>query len=255
MNYLAHYDRLIDRARDRQIDGYSERHHVVPRCMGGGNEKTNLVRLTAEEHYVAHQLLVKMNPDVPELAGAAMWMSKRCTGNKAYGWLRRRHAAAAGVRMTGHRYWVGRKHTDEWKAKMSALRTGTTMSAEAVEKMAAGHRGKKLSAWHISRIVSANRKPKSPEHRAKIAAAHMGMKLTSEACRKISEANRGRIVTPETRAKMSALKRGKKRGQYVTSRQVVDPIPSSPIDSSAPAIDQSVCVSVRPIASVTARPS
>ena len=64
MNYRRHYDRLIERARNRVLSGYVERHHVLPRCMGGGNESSNLVQLTAEEHYVAHQLLHKMHPDV-----------------------------------------------------------------------------------------------------------------------------------------------------------------------------------------------
>ena len=64
MNYSAHYDRLIARARSQTLVGYHEQHHVVPKCMGGGNELANLVNLTAEEHYVAHQLLVKMYPEV-----------------------------------------------------------------------------------------------------------------------------------------------------------------------------------------------
>ena len=38
MNYFDHYDRLIARARTRVLEGYRERHHVLPRCMGGSNE-------------------------------------------------------------------------------------------------------------------------------------------------------------------------------------------------------------------------
>ena len=77
MNYSAHYNRLIERARSRVLDGYSERHHVIPRCMGGGNDPSNLVRLTPEEHFVAHQLLVKMNPHNRRLDRAAFLMSTR----------------------------------------------------------------------------------------------------------------------------------------------------------------------------------
>lgn len=39
--------------------GYTERHHILPRCFGGTNEKINLVRLTAREHLIAHLLLTK----------------------------------------------------------------------------------------------------------------------------------------------------------------------------------------------------
>lgn len=32
-------------------------HHIVPRHMGGGNERSNLVKLTVEEHAEAHRVL------------------------------------------------------------------------------------------------------------------------------------------------------------------------------------------------------
>lgn len=38
---------------------YSEKHHITPRALGGGNEKDNIVRLTFREHFVAHWLLPK----------------------------------------------------------------------------------------------------------------------------------------------------------------------------------------------------
>ncbi len=89
MNYAAHYDRLIVRARLRVLSGYVERHHVVPKCVGGNNEQSNIVRLTADEYFVAHQLLVKMYPDNRKLAIAAWWMGGR---RRAYVWLRQRHS-------------------------------------------------------------------------------------------------------------------------------------------------------------------
>lgn len=63
MNYSKHYDNLISRAKARVLDGYKERHHVVPKCMGGDNSPKNLVDLTPEEHFLAHQLLVRMHPE------------------------------------------------------------------------------------------------------------------------------------------------------------------------------------------------
>src|ERR1700761_6367406 len=97
MDYRKHYDRLIERARSRTVDGYTERHHVIPRCLGGSDASENLVRLTAEEHYLAHLLLVRLNPGVHGLVLAVMQMSGRSgptvrRSNKFYGWLRRRHS-------------------------------------------------------------------------------------------------------------------------------------------------------------------
>lgn len=99
MDYRKHYDVLIERARNRIISGYVEIHHVVPRCMGGGDERSNLVQLTPEEHFVAHQLLCKVHPKVKGLAFALQLMTatdrhKNRARNKLYGWIRRRYSLA-----------------------------------------------------------------------------------------------------------------------------------------------------------------
>ena len=73
MNYQKHYNKLINRARSRILDYYCESHHIVPVCMGG--KGTEEVLLTPEEHYVAHQLLVKMYPNNSRLIYAANMMS------------------------------------------------------------------------------------------------------------------------------------------------------------------------------------
>lgn len=96
MNYSRHYSLLINRAVGRTLEGYIEKHHVLPRCMGGSDEPENLVRLTAREHFVAHQLLVKMYPGVGKLIFAVMVMTSDPhgyrVGNRRYGWLRERHS-------------------------------------------------------------------------------------------------------------------------------------------------------------------
>jgi hypothetical protein len=60
--------------------------------MGGSDSSTNIVYLTPEEHYTAHQLLVKIYPNEDKLVYAALMM---CIGhsrnNKKYGWLKRRY--------------------------------------------------------------------------------------------------------------------------------------------------------------------
>jgi hypothetical protein len=95
MNYQNIYDSLIRRAKTRSLVGYSETHHIVPKCMGGNDDKHNLVELTPEEHYLAHQLLVKIHPNNFKLAFAAnaMCINNDLSGrscNKLFGWLRRR---------------------------------------------------------------------------------------------------------------------------------------------------------------------
>lgn len=61
--YSKWYHTLIVRAKTRVFSGkpagYHE-HHILPKCLGGGNEAENLCLLTYREHLVAHMLLVKM---------------------------------------------------------------------------------------------------------------------------------------------------------------------------------------------------
>ena len=56
--YLA----IVQRAEERTPEGYVERHHIVPKCMGGSNDATNIVALTAREHFICHLLLIRMSP-------------------------------------------------------------------------------------------------------------------------------------------------------------------------------------------------
>lgn len=68
MNYQLTYDALIHRAKLRAITGYTERHHIVPKCLGGDDHSGNLVNLTAKEHFVAHHLLFRIHPHNSKLA-------------------------------------------------------------------------------------------------------------------------------------------------------------------------------------------
>jgi len=62
--YTKWYFHLVQEAMDRNLskssDVYLEEHHIIPKSLGGSDNKDNLVLLTAREHYVAHRLLVKM---------------------------------------------------------------------------------------------------------------------------------------------------------------------------------------------------
>ena len=101
MNYSKIYDRLIDNARSRATTGYKESHHIVPRCLGGSDSKDNLVNLTPEEHYLAHQLLVRIYPKDHKLVYAANAMIQNRPSNKMYGWLRRRYSKVVSERQRG----------------------------------------------------------------------------------------------------------------------------------------------------------
>jgi hypothetical protein len=103
MNYKKIYDNLIDRGRSRDfpLSEYGENHHILPRCLGGNDDCINIVRLTPEEHYVAHQLLCKIHPTNHSLIKAAVMMIPNRPTNKMYGWLKRRFSEVQSLAITG----------------------------------------------------------------------------------------------------------------------------------------------------------
>lgn len=58
--YKKWYYQIIDRSNNRCINGYTEKHHIIPKSLGGSNSKDNLAILTAREHFICHWLLTKM---------------------------------------------------------------------------------------------------------------------------------------------------------------------------------------------------
>ena len=60
MNYARTYYRIIEHRLNNPYPGYTEKHHIIPRSLGGSDSVDNLVKLTAREHFLCHWLLVKM---------------------------------------------------------------------------------------------------------------------------------------------------------------------------------------------------
>lgn len=58
--YSKLYYKITSNAKQRITEGYTETHHIIPQSLGGGNDKENLVELTAREHFICHWLLIKM---------------------------------------------------------------------------------------------------------------------------------------------------------------------------------------------------
>lgn len=141
MDYKAAYDRLVQMARQRAcVDGYSEKHHILPRCLGGSNAKDNLVVLTAEEHFLAHQLLVKINPGhrglVLALDKMTLQHNSKKRNNKAYGWIRRKVYEAVSERMKKNNPMLSeesRKKVSEAKKKITGANHHLSKAVECVE--------------------------------------------------------------------------------------------------------------------------
>lgn len=204
MNYQKIYNDIIARGKRTIIHGYFERHHIVPKCLGGSNDCTNIVELTPEEHYVCHQLLVKIYPASQELLCAAMFMAgesklnSRPT-NKMYGWLKKRLSEA---RSGSGNPMYGKKHTPESIEKIR----------EAGRKECKQSTKDKISASNSGKV-------RTDEQRRTISDAHKGIKPSLESRLKNSQANLGaknhfygKKHSEETKRKISETKRLKKNG-------------------------------------------
>jgi hypothetical protein len=106
MNYSRIYAAFIAsrRANPPASKEYVEVHHIVPRCMGGGDEPGNLIRLRPDDHFFAHLLLAKAYRTA-DLWAACVVMADFYNANgriacvlrarRAYGMARRSWAALA----------------------------------------------------------------------------------------------------------------------------------------------------------------
>lgn len=58
MNYKRTYNSIVENRINTPFIGYTENHHILPKSLGGSDDKTNIGRLSAKEHFICHHLLV-----------------------------------------------------------------------------------------------------------------------------------------------------------------------------------------------------
>lgn len=187
MNYTKIYNvynALIEKARQRVLDIYTESHHIIPRCMGGSDDLSNLVNLTPEEHYVAHQLLVKMYPNNASLVFAAHMMGCTRSTNKLYGWLRRKYSEEKSKTLKGKPpNNKGKKLSEETKRKIGIASSKRKHSEETKKKISESHIGNQYGVGNKSRT---GQKQSDEEKRKKSIALrgennpNYGVKYTAE---------------------------------------------------------------------------
>lgn len=164
MDYLKIYNSLIESAIiNPKPDTYKETHHIVPKCMGGENNKENLVKLTAKQHFIAHWLLYKIYK-TSKLAHA--WYSmcrigkgqdQRRINSKYFSYAAKCRSKVLSEDMCGsNNRFYGKKHTEKTCLILA-------------EKASKQWKGVPKTKEHSDKISEALRnKPKSKEHREKL---------------------------------------------------------------------------------------
>jgi len=140
VNYEKVYNEIVERGKSRSLDGYTEKHHIIPKCMGGNNETENIVELTAKEHFICHKLLAEIYPKVTKLHFAIWTMATNSTrfgrdiniGSREYNRLREEFAKVSSKMNSG------RKWSEEAK-KLWSIKKKEIITDETKEKISRNH--------------------------------------------------------------------------------------------------------------------
>lgn len=246
--YTTWYYSIINTAKNRTKDGYTERHHIIPKSLGGTNAKDNLVHLTAREHFICHRLLTKMTTGEHKMKMVhAVWNMVRSSktqqrykiNSKVYEFLKQQKSQAMmgeNNPMYGKLPWhAGKVMSDEYKQQASERNLGEKNpfygqhhSAETKAKISAAtknrvpwNKGKTHSAETKAKM-SADRKGRTPwnkgltgtfthsdEARAKMSASQKGRVFSDEHRLKLSLAQKGKPKSEETKRKLSEINKAK----------------------------------------------
>lgn len=188
MNYEKIYNQIVERAKNRVLDCYTERHHIIPRCMGGGDEKENLVNLTAREHFICHRLLVQIHPSNNKLKFALWAMCNMKSKRQS-------------------RYTPSSRIYESIKIEVIQLlsdkKKGVKLSEEHKRKTSETLKGRKRPQEVIDKIVKTRKENGGWKHSNETRKKMTGRKLSDETRKKISEAIIKRNSSPEFRKKLS----------------------------------------------------
>ena len=190
--YYKWYKELISK-QNRSLECYTERHHIIPKSMGGKDTNENLVVLTAREHYISHLLLTK------------------CVEKKYRGKMLHAYVMMAKVKDSNQKrfYKINSRIFETRKLESNKLKREYRHTKEARE--------------NISKNLKGIPKPEfTEEHKKNISKGHKGqnawnkglsgmVKYSDETKEKMSKSAKGRIVSEETRKKLSVSNKGKVR--------------------------------------------
>lgn len=240
MDYLKHYNRLIARGKLRgwtkeTAPCYTEYHHIIPRCVETNESGENKVLLTAEEHFLAHQLLIKIYEGTRYygyLVTAASLMTAASEGqirnNKMFGWIRSRMAIAKTKEYLSPE--TRKKMSENSKRENLSLETRRRISESKKKENLSEETRRKISEAASKRTPPMTGKKHSVDSRQKMSNSHskenlsaetrkkmsesmkgnknaLGYKHSEESKLKMSESSRKENLSPETRKKMSESSR------------------------------------------------
>lgn len=182
--YNRWYYDIINRAKSRVLDSYTEKHHIIPKSLGGSNNLENLVALTAREHFICHWLLTKMVDNKKHKY--QMWNAFSCM--------------------------LYRENTNQKRYRVSS-RVFENIKSVGAKTKSERFAGENNPMYGRKGILSPHYgKKKSAEHIANLSKSHKGQVRTAEARAKQSATTKGRTQTQEHIEKRKCV--GSKNGRF-----------------------------------------
>jgi hypothetical protein len=176
------YIKLINSRLLRPIVKTGEWHHIVPRSFNGSNERTNLIKLTFREHFVAHLLLSK------SFVGR-----KRHKMGKAIGRMTQKSKKIGYKVLSSAQFDLARSLrleaikgiplSEAHRKKLSESMTGVRKSETHVQNMRIAQRNRDVNPFQRAVEVSAEMRrgiSLEPEHRKKVSEALTGVQKSEE---------------------------------------------------------------------------
>lgn len=190
--YFAIVNKSFYENRKRSDDQIYEEHHIIPKSLGGSNDKSNLVLLTPKEHYLCHRLLPKMvvHKQHYQKMVYAMWCLVNGNGRakryspsgKVYQTIKEEHRAIHSSKVSGRgNSFFGKKHTEETRKRLSE---NNPAKREDVKEKMRGPRPGYLPHNHYTG-------------------------WSDEVKQKLSQLNLGKTHSEETKLKMSETRKNK----------------------------------------------
>lgn len=208
--YYNQYNKLIDKCLKLEKEGFgkdviTETHHILPKCMGGTNDKSNLVKMSIRHHIFAHLFLMKAYPNNYKLSFAARGMlcsNKSQQRKDGLGEIPIRLIVLIREESTKnlkeHNPFKGKKHSEESKHKMSLKHKNVYPSEETRIKQSISKMGRKNSFFG--------------QHHSIETKELISKKLSGE-----NNPNFGKTFSKEVRDRVSKSKIGVKRKPFSDS--------------------------------------
>jgi hypothetical protein len=204
--YKRWYYNIIKNRKQNLYTGYTENHHIIPKCMGGSNDEFNRVKLTAREHFICHFLLLKMLPKGKDRNNMILAVSRMSSGtngiwagiryfpksSKIYETIRKEFSLSN--RGKNHPLF-GKPMSEETKAKLSASKLKSYEDGTLAKKLSES-RKQVLEDGTVAKKISESLKGKAPPNK--------GKPMSAEQRAKVSAAHKGKTISLEQRALLSA---------------------------------------------------